>query len=395
MPVFTELCPTEPLVESAATTVCTCGGFTDADRDSISMVQTMMDSDDGYGSSSSSNSGIGFPLGSRLLSNVNLNELFKHDAFFVHMDGDRHWVHCELNIPTSSGTSTIKSQQSHLQIQQQRFILLHLQHQLKRQQCHRQKQRRHRRKESTDSLEGDADGNDEDNEEDDDDDDDDSILEIETKRAGSGTILKRQSLSRKYQREDAFSPKRWLPTKTGHLYAGSRFEGKQKSGSSSYDVLVDIKHVNLEESTLCGYLHIQGLTKEYPELTTFFDAEIIGDHYNFVTKKWDVTSTIDKDHWSKFEPFSPMVDTFAQEHFKYDSGDDDVIYMRWKEHFLVPDHRIEGISGASFAGFYYICYHRRQGLIEGFYYHKQSEKFQKLTLNHKVPLATISSYEFR
>lgn len=40
---------------------------------------------------------------------------------------------------------------------------------------------------------------------------------------------------------DPFAPVRLLPTRTAHLAAGSRFQGKQKSGSSSYDVLVDIK----------------------------------------------------------------------------------------------------------------------------------------------------------
>ena len=29
--------------------------------------------------------------------------------------------------------------------------------------------------------------------------------------------------------------------------------------------------------------------------------------------------------------------------------------MRWKERFLVPDHRVRSITGASFAGFYYVC----------------------------------------
>ena len=29
--------------------------------------------------------------------------------------------------------------------------------------------------------------------------------------------------------------------------------------------------------------------------------------------------------------------------------------MRWKERFLVPDHRVRDINGASFAGFYYVC----------------------------------------
>jgi len=29
------------------------------------------------------------------------------------------------------------------------------------------------------------------------------------------------------------------------------------------------------------------------------------------------------------------------------------VFMRWKERFLVPDHRVQDISGASFAGLLY------------------------------------------
>ena len=47
--------------------------------------------------------------------------------------------------------------------------------------------------------------------------------------------------------------------------------------------------------------------------------------------------------------------------------------MRWKEHFLVPDHTIKDINGASFAGFYYICFQKSAATIEGFYYHRSSE----------------------
>jgi|SaaInlStandDraft_5_1057022.scaffolds.fasta_scaffold106647_1 hypothetical protein len=44
------------------------------------------------------------------------------------------------------------------------------------------------------------------------------------------------------------------------LTAGAKYVGEQKSGSQSYDVIVDIKHVDLENSYLCGYLQISGLT---------------------------------------------------------------------------------------------------------------------------------------
>lgn len=44
-----------------------------------------------------------------------------------------------------------------------------------------------------------------------------------------------------------------------------------------------------------------------------------------------------------------------------------------QELFLVPDHRITDINGASFAGFYYICFQKSKASIEGYYYHKLSE----------------------
>ncbi|KAF8927388.1 hypothetical protein BGZ47_002169 [Haplosporangium gracile] len=194
------------------------------------------------------------------------------------------------------------------------------------------------------------------------------------------------------RRRDPYEGVRLLPTGTCHLYSGSKFEGKQQSGTNSYDVVVDIKHVNLNDSTLCGYLHIKGLTREYPELTTFFDAEIIGPQYSFLTRKWDATEGTDEEHWALFQQFrGSRFNMEAQDDLK----DGDVIFMRWKEHFLVPDHRVGGITGASFAGFYYICYNKRTGHINGYYYHRSSEKFQQLTLNHKEEPKSFGSYEFR
>lgn len=68
--------------------------------------------------------------------------------------------------------------------------------------------------------------------------------------------------------------------------------------------------------------------------------------------------------------------------------------MRWKEHFLVPDHTIKDINGASFAGFYYICFQKSTAVMEGYYYHRSSELFQSLTLEYVAdPFQQI--YEFR
>lgn len=55
--------------------------------------------------------------------------------------------------------------------------------------------------------------------------------------------------------------------------------------------------MDLAESFLCGYLRINGLTEEYPELTTYFEAEIIGPKHSFLTRKWDADELIDEEHW--------------------------------------------------------------------------------------------------
>lgn len=68
--------------------------------------------------------------------------------------------------------------------------------------------------------------------------------------------------------------------------------------------------------------------------------------------------------------------------------------MRWKEHFLVPDHRIRTIMGASYEGFYYVAYDLRDACIEGYYYHQKTADFQRLLLAH-VPSKVSAAFEFR
>lgn len=179
------------------------------------------------------------------------------------------------------------------------------------------------------------------------------------------------------------------------LYNGSRFQGQQKSKGNSYDVEVVLQHVDEANSYLCGYLKIKGLTEEYPTLTTFFDGEIISGKYPFLTRKWDADEEVDKKHWSKFGSFEDYTKTFNSDSFNYTNlRASENVFMRWKEHFLVPDHTIKDINGASFAGFYYICFQKKSATIEGYYYHRSSEWYQSLTLRH-VPEHSIQIYEFR
>ncbi len=71
------------------------------------------------------------------------------------------------------------------------------------------------------------------------------------------------------------------------------------------------------------------------------------------------------------------------------------IFMRWKEHFLVPDHRVKTITGASFEGFYYICFNQIRGEVEGIYFHSKSERYQRLALDHVKDRGTYPAVELR
>lgn len=117
------------------------------------------------------------------------------------------------------------------------------------------------------------------------------------------------------------------------LYPTSRFSGVQKSRGQSYCVEVKLDYVDVKENTLCGYLSIDGLTDEYPKLTTFFTGEIISEKFPFITRKWEADVENDLQHWDKFPAFAEWKDTCRDiENFDYKAlRESDRIFMRWKE----------------------------------------------------------------
>jgi hypothetical protein len=114
------------------------------------------------------------------------------------------------------------------------------------------------------------------------------------------------------------------------LFPGAHYVGQQKSNHNSFEVEVEIKHVDLSDSFLCGYLRIEHLTEEFPVITTFFEADIIGEKYSFLTRKWDTNEEVDRKHWEKFEPFKQYSQVFNNEDFHYDFYNSQYIFMRWK-----------------------------------------------------------------
>lgn len=191
---------------------------------------------------------------------------------------------------------------------------------------------------------------------------------------------------------------------SSYLKPNSRFTGIQQSGKAKYNINVELKTVDLANSLVLGFLQINGLTEQYPEITTCFRGEIISNplhdehlmkKYSFITenKDWESNFRNDLDHWKKLTNFYNLTDDqFLEKLCMINNGtrDHGLVYMRWKEEFLLPDARVRQIKGASFEGFYYIVLnignlHKINlpvGSINGLYYHKSSEKFQSLSLSH-------------
>ena len=170
----------------------------------------------------------------------------------------------------------------------------------------------------------------------------------------------------------------------------------------------------MSESFLCGYLriqglfyrysytlplywHFEGLTEYHPTLTTYFEGEMIGPKYSFLTRhsEWGATEETDLQHWAIFPPYKQIAKKAGKPDYTHKNfAEREYIFMRWKEYFLVPDHNVRSILGASFEGFYYVCFHQLTGSVSGIYFHTRSEKFQKLKLSH-VNDRSFGSFEFR
>ncbi|KAL8939381.1 MAG: hypothetical protein Q9216_003394 [Gyalolechia sp. 2 TL-2023] len=211
---------------------------------------------------------------------------------------------------------------------------------------------------------------------------------------------------------------RMIPTLTSSfLRPFSKFRGQQQSDKHVYQVEVELKYVDMAESTLQATptlplpfshdsrttsvtypLPNAGLTENHPTLTTFFEGEIIGPKYTFQTRhpSWGATDKTDMQHWARFPAWRPLAKQAKKPDFHYKNfAQRENIFMRWKESFLVPDHRVREISGASFEGFYYICFNQVSGDINGIYFHAKSEKYQQLELKHVPNRGCFPAMEFR
>ncbi|SMN18022.1 similar to Saccharomyces cerevisiae YBR105C VID24 Peripheral membrane protein located at Vid (vacuole import and degradation) vesicles [Maudiozyma saulgeensis] len=195
----------------------------------------------------------------------------------------------------------------------------------------------------------------------------------------------------------------WLRPKTS-------FSGYQISGYKRYKVTVTLHSVQMPSNNsmmittnphLCGTLTIKGLTQTNPQISTFFEGFAVTSNNNpcgFLSSSWPcddpqlvpmtATDSIDMEHWLHFPSFKQksLLDSQNESY-----NEQRYIYMRWKERFMLPDPFEDGIEGASFDGFYYIVHDQQLGIIQGFYYQEQAEKFQQLELAPTKDSSTVSN----
>ena len=191
-----------------------------------------------------------------------------------------------------------------------------------------------------------------------------------------------------------------------HLNPNNHNYYQDTQANRAYTVTVKLQYVDMEQDYLCGYLTIDDLTQDYPHLTTFFDGDIIGGmkrKNSFCTHRWGADERIDAEHWCRFDVFRRVMEANnVQSVREMDSlmcnndnpGDTKYVFMRWKEQFLVPDHRVKSVHGASYDGFYYVMYDATKEQIEGYYYHDSSERNQHLKLKPAIVTSRCRSGSF-
>lgn len=99
-------------------------------------------------------------------------------------------------------------------------------------------------------------------------------------------------------------------------------------------------------------------------------------------------------HWSKFAPFHTYKEAVLRGSSQsIDMSQSRYVFMRWKEQFFV---NVGTDCGLTIAGFYYVCFDRQIGTVEGYYHDANSSPWQRLELavHHDVHGIDLPAYSF-
>eukprot|EP00249_Psilotum_nudum_P007387 c20520_g1_i2 orf=184-777(+) len=178
-------------------------------------------------------------------------------------------------------------------------------------------------------------------------------------------------------------PGQALPPPCSFLNVGQAFAGTQNVSNSQKDeawkVNVRLQGCDIQHGYLCGSMEALNVPAAETPVVTFWEGEIVDNrNYTFFTGQWDATPETDVQHWSKFPSFEPIRGEVQKDGGRsLDLVNYPFIFMRWKEKFFV---NVGADCGLTIAGFYYVCFSRSDGSVNGFYYDPNSSPFQKLEL---------------
>ncbi|KAJ7535772.1 hypothetical protein O6H91_12G045300 [Diphasiastrum complanatum] len=197
-------------------------------------------------------------------------------------------------------------------------------------------------------------------------------------------------------------PGQALPPPCTFLNVGQAYTGTQNVSSSQKDeawkVNVRLQGCDIQHGYLCGSMEALNVPSAETPVVTFWEGEIVDNkNYTFFTGQWDATTETDVKHWSKFPSFLPLKEEVQKDGGRsLDLANYPYIFMqRWKEKFFV---NVGTDCGLTIAGFYYVCFTRSNGIVNGYYYDPNSSPFQKLELkatNEGRSGHSFATYQFQ
>lgn len=181
------------------------------------------------------------------------------------------------------------------------------------------------------------------------------------------------------------------------LGPGSAFVGSQVFSNNPahgrderWKVSVRITEADVERGLLRG---VMDAVNQHPGgtsgVSTFWEGEVLdGDRVGLLTGRLGATAQVDRVHWARFPPVERML---ARIRAGEDPDPTDLsryLLMRWKETFFVAS---PSECALTIAGFYYICFDRVTGAVDGYYFDPRSNPFQRLQLRRSAPSSGVMS----
>lgn len=149
----------------------------------------------------------------------------------------------------------------------------------------------------------------------------------------------------------------WIDKPYFGLKRGTKYTGRQTTIVGSFKIDMKVNVFSLSQGYICGTLTIHNLTSEYKLLITHFEGVLMSAK--------NISKAADEfKQWSKFSKWKK---DFENQLLFNDSLNSECLYFKIKEEFLLPNHKLTRLHGASIDGHYYCCYFKKSDSFGGFY----------------------------